>query len=270
MVPSPGNPQSLNRYSYTLNNPVKYTDPTGHYVFEEDPSDPWIYSDPKVRSKQYYTHPEYKQGEITDAQFVAAVTSPIWVPITAVGGAEEAGELWFIAHGGIKALIALLTGALCGDGDCTNEAGYTARGWFDYENKIIPSALRKWSTILNRNGAPVWASNSPIDQPDVAQVVDGALANGQKVCIYTGCHGNIPGQDAAYWGTPGVGGKIWPAPEFFIEDLERWGTNANVEIKDMMQLGAREFSGLLNRSGMVHVCAWCYSQANDWVEAALR
>jgi hypothetical protein len=30
MVPSPGNPQSLNRYSYGLNNPLKYVDPTGH------------------------------------------------------------------------------------------------------------------------------------------------------------------------------------------------------------------------------------------------
>jgi hypothetical protein len=29
-VPSPGNPQSLNRYSYGYNNPVKYQDPTGH------------------------------------------------------------------------------------------------------------------------------------------------------------------------------------------------------------------------------------------------
>ncbi len=30
IVPQPGNPQSLNRYAYTLNNPLKYTDPTGH------------------------------------------------------------------------------------------------------------------------------------------------------------------------------------------------------------------------------------------------
>jgi hypothetical protein len=29
-VPEPGNPQSLNRYSYTLNNPLRYVDPTGH------------------------------------------------------------------------------------------------------------------------------------------------------------------------------------------------------------------------------------------------
>ena len=30
IVPSPGNPQSLNRYAYTLNNPLKYIDPSGH------------------------------------------------------------------------------------------------------------------------------------------------------------------------------------------------------------------------------------------------
>jgi len=34
IVPQPGNPQSLNRYAYTLNNPLRYTDPTG--MFSED------------------------------------------------------------------------------------------------------------------------------------------------------------------------------------------------------------------------------------------
>jgi len=34
IVPQPGNPQALNRYSYTLNNPLRYTDPTGH-AFDE-------------------------------------------------------------------------------------------------------------------------------------------------------------------------------------------------------------------------------------------
>lgn len=32
LVPSPGNPQSLNRYSYVLNNPLKYRDPSGHWL----------------------------------------------------------------------------------------------------------------------------------------------------------------------------------------------------------------------------------------------
>ena len=38
IVPQPGNPQSLNRYSYTLNNPLRYTDPTGHCEAEDEVS----------------------------------------------------------------------------------------------------------------------------------------------------------------------------------------------------------------------------------------
>jgi RHS repeat-associated protein len=38
IVPELGNPQSLNRYSYVLNNPFRYTDPTGHDPCEEDPT----------------------------------------------------------------------------------------------------------------------------------------------------------------------------------------------------------------------------------------
>ena len=30
VIPEPYNPQSWNRYSYTLNNPIRYTDPSGH------------------------------------------------------------------------------------------------------------------------------------------------------------------------------------------------------------------------------------------------
>jgi len=37
LVPRPANPQSLNRYAYTLNNPLKYTDPSGH--IEQDEAD---------------------------------------------------------------------------------------------------------------------------------------------------------------------------------------------------------------------------------------
>jgi len=35
IVPQPGNPGSLNRYSYVLNNPLRYTDPTGFFSEEE-------------------------------------------------------------------------------------------------------------------------------------------------------------------------------------------------------------------------------------------
>ena len=40
IVPSPGKPQDFNRYSYVLNNPLKYTDPTGH-AYCGDQYDPY-------------------------------------------------------------------------------------------------------------------------------------------------------------------------------------------------------------------------------------
>jgi RHS repeat-associated protein len=44
IVPGASNTQALNRYSYVLNNPMKYTDPTGHWTPEEDPSDTRYYT----------------------------------------------------------------------------------------------------------------------------------------------------------------------------------------------------------------------------------
>jgi RHS repeat-associated protein len=46
IVPNPANPQSLNRYSYCLNNPLKYIDPSGHsdlgdFYWWEGQRDPW-------------------------------------------------------------------------------------------------------------------------------------------------------------------------------------------------------------------------------------
>src|SRR6266545_737026 len=39
VVPNPSNPQSLNRFSYVNNNPLRYTDPTGHRCVSAGPGD---------------------------------------------------------------------------------------------------------------------------------------------------------------------------------------------------------------------------------------
>jgi RHS repeat-associated protein len=73
IVPNPMNPQSLNRYSYCLNNPLKYIDPSGHVVgingfdvryFEDYITNPEYLSifgtahelDAAIHSEEYKTH----------------------------------------------------------------------------------------------------------------------------------------------------------------------------------------------------------------------
>ncbi|NLD35580.1 MAG: RHS repeat-associated core domain-containing protein, partial [Desulfatiglans sp.] len=59
IIPDQYNPQALNRYSYCLNNPLKYTDPTGHYagVYGPDDYNPWSSVDWQLgQSYHYYIH----------------------------------------------------------------------------------------------------------------------------------------------------------------------------------------------------------------------
>ena len=51
IVPEPENPQSLNRYTYVLNNPLRYIDPSGYCIPEECP---WV---PQVSHPGDYTGP---------------------------------------------------------------------------------------------------------------------------------------------------------------------------------------------------------------------
>jgi RHS repeat-associated protein len=52
IVPDPYNPQCLNRYSYCLNNPLKYTDPSGHDYYSDMSN---IYNDPGFNKTWYET-----------------------------------------------------------------------------------------------------------------------------------------------------------------------------------------------------------------------
>ncbi len=84
IVPNPYNPQSLNRYSYVLNNPVRYTDPTGH----------WFESAPDIAFIVYDLHQGMTEGwTVTNSAALAADLVCLVVPFGTGGGlAVRAGE----------------------------------------------------------------------------------------------------------------------------------------------------------------------------------
>ena len=55
IVPNPYNPQSLNRYSYCLNNPLRYIDPSGydHTAAELAATDAWSYVSSTMKIKSF-------------------------------------------------------------------------------------------------------------------------------------------------------------------------------------------------------------------------
>ena len=65
IVPNPANPQTLNRYSYALNNPMRYTDPTGH--LSEGDLGPGLQFDPA-----YYTQTPDPSSSSLSTDFTSA------------------------------------------------------------------------------------------------------------------------------------------------------------------------------------------------------
>ncbi|MBN2240619.1 MAG: RHS repeat-associated core domain-containing protein [Dehalococcoidales bacterium] len=77
IIPNPADPQSFNRYSYCLNNPLKYNDPSGHYTQEDvllvpglkdaDPENTITVIKEATEDTQYY-HPDMPVEDISYVQ----------------------------------------------------------------------------------------------------------------------------------------------------------------------------------------------------------
>jgi RHS repeat-associated protein len=108
LVPDGKNPQQFNRYSYGLNNPVKYTDPSGHKVVcgatPDGCEDPWAGHPPQQ------PYPEGTMDNVvnfTVGLYAAVVTVVVAAPAIvegAIAGAETAM---------LKATVACVNSAIC-------------------------------------------------------------------------------------------------------------------------------------------------------------
>ncbi len=112
-MPDPANPQSLNRYAYVLNHPLRYTDPSGHVVVPE----PWDFDVSNWDAglvNALVVMVEFLGGQtrLEDNTLTIVPSTVIAMPMATTA---EPGRIAAGATG--KALV----GAACADGDCTNE-----------------------------------------------------------------------------------------------------------------------------------------------------
>ena len=76
-MPNPGDPQSLNRYSYAGNNPLRYTDPSGHYIIE-DKDPPLLNRLFHIPDSQVFLSPNHPQNPTRQGLLVSASTVQTW------------------------------------------------------------------------------------------------------------------------------------------------------------------------------------------------
>ena len=108
LVPSPGDPQSLNRYAYVRNNPLKYTDPSGHAL--------WAGEDIAQEFDLYTANPMGRGWNAHDTEVVAWTAGTLFVgagaeALVATGAAADAASAvsWKVAvwasHHPLQAIV---------------------------------------------------------------------------------------------------------------------------------------------------------------------
>jgi len=132
LVPNPSVPQSLNRYAYVGNNPVRYVDPSGHRYIAPRP-DPEETPNPGpeilLTGKQsptgdpmqvYWSEIEtWEPAKTSDVMMVLG--SPLAAPAVGIGSEILLSEFVIPGAHALWGKLVSWAGLACADGDCGNE-----------------------------------------------------------------------------------------------------------------------------------------------------
>lgn len=176
IVPDPGNPQDLNRFSYVRNNPVRYTDPTGHCIFGIDTlvclaAGGAIVGAAIGYGKQVYDNVQsgmdVKDALTTDIDAEPIVKGAFLGATIPVVGAYVATAF---GVGGAATAAGGTATAACADGDCTNEIEGASRAIQRLPNfadiqKAVEHYAKHVKGVIFKNGESLTKPGGP-DMPE--------------------------------------------------------------------------------------------------------
>ena len=270
IVPNPGNPQALNRYSYVGNNPPGFSDPSGHGpecgVQGGECSNDTYYAGFSVLDRRPWV--QAYLADVMDGRHFGEILL-VAVLGNALGSfvGDLLGDLMGfgvpriqmgVGQSSIKAsdlsqrMVSQTTSA-------TTRGAAPQSGFKTYVPRRVGPV--EWSRMgKNWAGGTFWGSDSPIYGTDAYQLADSLLSSGSKrVTLLSGTHGNSRGQ---------TGLEFPPAADNSLFDADFWHYfgNPNVEVLDLMVMSQEKLSIL---TGEI-ICAWCWSDRSVLIQSLIK
>ncbi len=139
IVPNPINPQDWNRYAYVLNNPVNFTDPTGH-AYIMDPAE-WSFASQSSKS--------YTSGAAPKPVLISQDDADLFKPEAVIAAWAEIQEVQIIVVGKGK----VTPGTNLGN---SMDAVLDQMAAFNATEKALENAGYSPNDVLHYNGSNPW------------------------------------------------------------------------------------------------------------------
>jgi len=257
LVPEPGKPQDLNRYTYVRNNPLKYQDPSGHQCTRTyDPltntyGEQECFGDKTGMGRTLAVDwGEEGAGRCAPPEECAAAMREMLLLLGGIGAASIAAPLLaeVVATLGlfkVGTTAGEVAAPACADGDCMNETQAVGEA-VTWVNQTVPQGAR----LVSRWGP--YTGEGPLGKEMAATFRGGSyseLVLTEDAILYRVYGGNAQ-QLSSWWSRPQPRGPLQSRIDFAL--LPEWGNTAEKVTVIFVPKGTMIYEGFAaSQAGLV-------------------